>query len=117
MSRGSLGDLNSLVHKWRTREHSVASRKHKPSPRFRVGKVSIYEHHGAWWVYFRDAGRAGRRKVGASRQEAEQVAAQVNSQRVSDEPTLLTLMPVTIARSSVIPKRRGQLKSLAKLLP
>ena len=38
-------------------------RKGKPSPRFRVGKVTVYEHHGAWWVYYRDAGQTYRRKV------------------------------------------------------
>ena len=47
----------------------MAGRKAKPSPRFRVGKVTVYEHHGAWWVYYRDGGRTERRKVADSRDD------------------------------------------------
>lgn len=54
-------------------------RKANPSPRFRVGNVTVYEHHGAWWIYYRDAGKTERRKVGSTREQAEQVAARVNS--------------------------------------
>lgn len=69
----------------------------QPSPRFRVGKVSFYEHHGAWWVYYRDDAGPHRKKVAAARDQAEQVAARVNSQLASNEPTLLTFMPVGVA--------------------
>jgi integrase len=65
------------------------SRKRRSPSRFRVGKVSVYEHHGAWWVYYRDGGLAQRRRVG-SWDEAEQVAAQVNAQLASGAPRLLT---------------------------
>jgi integrase len=74
----------------------MAPRKRRPSPRFRVGKVSVYEHHGAWWVYYRDGGQPQRRKIGASRQEAEQVAAQVNAQLASGAPRLLTFEPIDV---------------------
>ena len=47
--------------------------------RFRVGRVSVYLHHGAWWVYYRDSGKVVRRKIAADRQQAEQVAAQVTA--------------------------------------
>ena len=71
-------------------------KKSQPSPRFRVGKVSVYRHHGAWWVYYRDDAGPHRRKVGATRDEAEQVAARVNSQLASNEPTLLTFTPIGV---------------------
>jgi integrase len=58
----------------------MARSKRTPSPRFRVGRISVYLHHGTWWIYYRDGGRQVRRKVATTRQEAEQVAAQVNAQ-------------------------------------
>src|SRR3954452_8220782 len=89
-----------LVHVWCTFRAPgglpMASRKRRSSPRFRVGKASVYEHHGAWWVYYRDGGRPQRRKIGASRQEAEQVAAQVNAQLASGAPRLLTFDPIDV---------------------
>lgn len=72
-------------------------KKSQPSPRFRVGKVSVYEHHGAWWVYYRDDAGPHRKKVAETRDEAEQVAARVNSQLASNEPTLLTFTPIGVA--------------------
>jgi hypothetical protein len=58
----------------------MSSRKRKASPRFRVGKVSVYLHHGARWLHYRDGGRPVRRKVAEAREAAEQLAAQVNAQ-------------------------------------
>lgn len=72
-------------------------KKSQPSPRFRVGKVSVYEHHGAWWVYYRDDAGPHRKKVAETRDQAEQVAARVNSQLASNEPTLLTFTPIGVA--------------------
>src|SRR5438128_1863958 len=70
----------------------MVSRKGRPSPRFRVGKVSFYEHYGAWWAYYREKGQPHRRKIGPSRQEAEQV----NAQLASETPTLLTFNPIGV---------------------
>jgi integrase len=67
----------------------MGSRKRASSARLRVGRVSLYFHHGAWWLYHRDQGRQVRRKIAATRQEAEQIAAQVNAQLASGAPTLL----------------------------
>jgi integrase len=72
----------------------VPPKKFQPSPRFRVGKVSVYEHHGAWWLYYRDDTGPHRKKVAATRDQAEQIAARVNSQLASNEPTLLTFTPI-----------------------
>jgi integrase len=75
----------------------VTVKKPNPSPRFRVGKVSVYEHHGAWWIYYRDDSGPHRKKVSPVRGEAEQVAARVNSQLASHEPTLLTFTAIPFA--------------------
>lgn len=48
--------------------------------RKRVGKVSCYHHHGAWWIYYRDGRDQIRRRVGDSEEAAGQLAAQVNAQ-------------------------------------
>jgi integrase len=74
----------------------MARPKRAPSPRFRVGRISVYPHHGAWWTYYRDGGRPVRRKVAATRGEAEQVAAQVNAQLTSGAPTLLAFTPIAV---------------------
>lgn len=74
----------------------MARRKRNFSPRFRVGKVSGYLHHGAWWVYYRESGKPIRRKVGQSRDEAERVAAQVNAQVELGSPTLLSFSPIAV---------------------
>ena len=62
--------------------------------RCRVGRVSVYLHHGAWWIYYRDRGKQVRRKVGVSRPDAQQLAAQVNAQLASGAPTLLAFTPI-----------------------
>src|SRR5437763_1838517 len=69
-------------------------RRKSASPRIRVGRVSLYFHHGHWWLYYRDAGRQVRRKVAPTRQEVEPVAAQVNAQLSAGAPTLLAFTPV-----------------------
>jgi len=67
------------------------------SSRFRVGRVTVYEYHGAWWVYYRDGGSSSRRRVADDRASAETVAAQVNSQLARREPTLLAFTPIAVA--------------------
>ncbi len=74
----------------------MPSRKRKVSPRFRVGKVSVYLHHGAWWLYYRDGGQPVRRKVADARQDAEQIASQVNAQLTTGAPTLLSFSPINL---------------------
>jgi integrase len=59
--------------------------------------VSIYLHHGTWWLYYRDGGKPVRRKVARARAEAEQVAAQVNAQLTSGAPTLLAFTPISLS--------------------
>jgi integrase len=74
----------------------MVSRKRNPVRR-RVGRVSLYQHHGAWWLYYRDGGNPVRRKIGDVLPEAEQVAAQVNAQLASGAPTLFAFTPIAVA--------------------
>ena len=74
----------------------MARSKRSASPRFRVGRISVFPHHGTWWIYYRDGGRQVRRKVSSTRQEAEQVAAQVNAQLAQGAPTLVAFTPIAV---------------------
>lgn len=74
----------------------MSRRKRGSAARMRIGRVSIYLHHGTWWIYFREQGNQRRRKIGASRDEAEQVAAQVNAQLTSGAPTMLSFTPMSV---------------------
>jgi len=65
-------------------------RKRSRSARFRVGKVTGYLHHGAWWLYYREDGKTARRKVALNRDDAEKLAAQINGQAAAGTPTLLS---------------------------
>lgn len=47
---------------------------------FRLGRVSVYLHHSAWWLYFRESDRPVRRRVAETREAAERIAAEVNAQ-------------------------------------
>ncbi len=64
--------------------------------RSRVGQVSLYAHHGAWWIYYREDGVVRRRRIGADYENARRVAAEINSQLTSARPTLFSFVPVSI---------------------
>lgn len=70
-------------------------RKRKARRR-RVGKVSYYEHHGSWWVYYREGGVPVRKQAGPDEKSAEQVAAQINAQLACSAPTLFSFTPTTV---------------------
>ena len=74
----------------------MARPKRAPSLRFRVGRISVYPHRGAWWIYYRDGGQQVRCKVAPTREEAEQVAAQANAQLTSRAPTLLAFTSIGV---------------------
>ncbi len=69
--------------------------KRKPR-RKRVGRVSYYPRRNGWHIYYRDGGRAIRRRVADDEQSAAQVAAQINAQLASGSPTLLAFQPVEV---------------------
>src|SRR5262245_41927972 len=62
------------------------ARSQRRSSRLRVGRVSLYLHHGALWLYYRDGGKPVRRKVNGSLADGEQLAAQVNAQPAAVNP-------------------------------
>lgn len=75
----------------------VSRRKSSRSPvRRRIGRVSFYCHHNAWWVYYRESGRPVRRRVAETEEEAGRIAAQVNAQLATASPTLLTFQAIAI---------------------
>jgi integrase len=73
------------------------SRPRRGNPaRSRVGHVSIYHHHNAWWIYYREHGKPVRHRIGRSRDHAQQMAAQINAQLASAAPTMLAFSPTTV---------------------
>src|SRR5437879_3152783 len=74
----------------------MPSRKRTRAGRVRIGRVSLYSHHGSWWVYYRQHGQPVRRKVAGARPEAEQLAAQVSAQLAAGAPTLLAFTAVSV---------------------
>jgi hypothetical protein len=52
-------------------------RRRKPRRR-RIGRVSIYLHHGRWWAYYREHGRPVRKAVAEDEDAAATIAAQIN---------------------------------------
>jgi len=75
----------------------MASRSRGAPKRVRIGKVTVYPHHGSWWLYYRDGGKPIRRKVAATRPDAEQIAAQVNAQLAQGAPTLLAFTAISVS--------------------
>ena len=74
----------------------VRRRRSRGASRFRVGRVSVFEHHGSWWVYYREGDRKVRRRVGDNRAHAEQVAAELNAQLSAASPTMFSFTPVSV---------------------
>ena len=70
-------------------------RRKKATLRKRIGRVSYYFHHGAWYIYYRDGKRVIRQRVAETEEAAEQIAAQVNAQLTSSCQTLFSFTPVT----------------------
>jgi integrase len=64
--------------------------------RGRVGRVSYYEHHGGWHLYYHDGGQQVRRRVADTRDEAERLAAPVQAQLAAAAPTLLAFTPLSV---------------------
>jgi hypothetical protein len=73
------------------------ARRKRGCDRIRVGKVTLYQHHGAWWLYFSEGTQRVRRKVGGSQHEAEVLAAQTNLQLAQGTPTVFSFQPLSVA--------------------
>jgi integrase len=72
------------------------SRRRKRATRKRVGRVSYYQHHGSWYLYYREGAELVRRRIGLLEAEAAQLAAEVNAQLSAGSRSFLSFVPVTI---------------------
>ncbi len=75
---------------------SPSKKRPRQSGRMRIGNVSLYEHHGSYWIYFRENGSAQRRLVGKDLDAANAVAAQINAQLAAGQRSLFAFEPVSI---------------------
>jgi integrase len=64
--------------------------------RHRVGKVSVYWHHAAWWIDYREGERSARQRVGLDQSTAQRLAAEINAQLTAAVPTLLAFEPISV---------------------
>jgi integrase len=64
--------------------------------RIRLGRVSCYQHHGSWHVYYRDNGRPIRQRIGAEKNEAIRAAAEVNARLTSALPGTFSFVALSI---------------------
>ena len=71
-------------------------RRRKSGRRTRVGRVSYYPHHGAWYIYYRDGRTPVRRRVADTEDEAAAIAARVNAQLATSGRTPFSFTPVSV---------------------
>jgi site-specific recombinase XerD len=67
------------------------------SLRRRVGRVTVYQRGGRYWIYYRN-GRPIRRSVGTHRDEALGLAAKINAQLAEGAPTVLEFRPIDLQK-------------------
>ncbi|MBI1349372.1 tyrosine-type recombinase/integrase [bacterium] len=72
-------------------------RRSRRCTRYRIGCVSLYLHHQAWWIYYREGGQPVRRRLGQDYEAAARVAVEVHAQLASARPTCLTFTPISLA--------------------
>lgn len=75
----------------------MARRRSRKSQRVRIGQVSYYEHHGGWFLYYRDGNRQVRRRVADTPHEAAVLAAQLNAQLSSGVAPAQDFQPISVA--------------------
>lgn len=71
--------------------------KRRKPPRLRIGCASVYFHHGAWWIYYRDQGKAHRVKSGASQSAAEEQASQIHARLAHGDSSQMVTKAVDLA--------------------
>jgi integrase len=64
--------------------------------RKKIGRVSVYQHHGGWYVYYREGERSVQKRVADSRADAEKIAGQINAQLGNSAPTMLAFETVSV---------------------
>lgn len=68
----------------------------KAGRRERDGNVSLYQHHGAWYLYYREADRARRHRIGTDYSAAKHAAAEVNAKRSSGLQSPYSFQAITV---------------------
>ena len=63
---------------------------------FRVGKVRAYLRGRIWYLHYYEGGRRHRPRVGPDRDQARQMAAQINGQLEVGAPAALSYEPISI---------------------
>ena len=66
------------------------------SSSFRVGKVQAYLRARVWYLCYHENGQRHRPRVGADREAARQLAAQINAQLEVGAPAALSFTPISI---------------------
>jgi len=79
--------------------------------RQRIGRVSLYEHHGGWWLYYRREGSQCRQHVGASQPMAECEASLLNAELAAAQAEL-SLDQILAGRFGKAPPTSGQLPAI-----
>ncbi|MCA9117319.1 MAG: tyrosine-type recombinase/integrase [Planctomycetaceae bacterium] len=72
-------------------------RRRRKGQRTRIGQVSYYPHHGAWYIYYRDGRTPVRRRVADTEDEAAAIAAQINGQLATSGRTPFSFTPLSVA--------------------
>lgn len=70
--------------------------RRRRSSRVRIGRVSVFLHHGSWWLSHRQDGREVRWRVGPDQAAAERLAGELNAQLLSAAPSMMSFVPVGV---------------------
>jgi len=70
----------------RARECAMGTRKSPARQRF--GLVSVYDHHGSWYLYFHNGQRRVRQRAGINRSVAEVRASLLNAKLVATQAAI-----------------------------
>jgi hypothetical protein len=90
-------------------------RKRGSPARLRVGKVSVYLYHGAWWLYYREYGRQVRRKLGEARSGAEAVIGKRRSGPVFLRESLVGRAPTLVGDRREMERACGERQQAARV--
>jgi integrase len=76
----------------------IMSRRRKRAARKRVGRVSYYQHHGSWYVYYRSGTRPVRVRIGQNEADAARLAAERNAELAGGQIAIApTFEPLSVA--------------------
>jgi len=80
--------------------------------RTRIGKVSVNRHRSSWWIYYREHGKPIRGRLGADRNVAQRLAAEINAQLTCAAPTMLAFTPISFSALVVLEDHQQVLRSI-----